>query len=329
VIKVDKDEPHIATLVEVRECPGDEDARGAGGAGSVPPTLRAEERREAVRRVGVSQVAAFRVAVAPRPETRAGTKATRPESASSPLRRERVGVKAGGGCVARKLGDFVDLVSKRRPPRWVFRGQSRVSDPLLPLVQRPGIRPAGVDPGEFDRSLLEQFKHEARPFLAQVASELTDWEWLAIAQHHGLPTRLLDWTLNAGAALFFAVEDSPVEEDSVVYCYHVEPDRPRPDDPFDVDFVHVYNPPHVAGRLISQRGCFTVHPASFANEPSWPGELVAVVIPQAHRDEIREELRILGIDRASLFPDLDGIARSIRARSCGAPSRHVACNALR
>ena len=220
---------------------------------------------------------------------------------------------------ARNLGEFVDFVSKRPPPAWIFRGQSRVSDPLIPLAQRPGIRPQETELEAFERNLLSQFQREALPYFAQVASELTDWEWLAIAQHHGLPTRLLDWTINAGAALFFAVEDPFAAEDSVVYCYRDCGAHERPKQPFSLDEVAVYHPPLVVGRFIAQRGCFTVHPSDFASNPSWRGELSRVIVPRERRDEIREQLRMLGIDRASLFPGLEGIVSSIRSRSCAEP----------
>jgi hypothetical protein len=212
------------------------------------------------------------------------------------------------------LAEFVEAVRKRSPPAWIFRGQSRVGDPLIPLLLRPEICPRDVEVEEFERQLLMEFQREAWPYVEQIATQLTTWEWLAIAQHHGLPTRLLDWSLNAGAALFFSVEQ-PVAQDSVVYAYRHAVERNRaPREPFEIRDLCVYDPPHVAGRFISQRGCFTVHPIDFPTKPRWQGELVRMIVPRECRDDIRAELRTLGIDRASLFPGLEGIAHSIRAR---------------
>ncbi len=113
-----------------------------------------------------------------------------------------------------KANDFSELHSVlcskfRGNYQWVFRGQADIGWPLLPKAGRPDF---------CDYKDLEMFKGWRRR--ARACSELPDNEWdcLAVAQHHGLATRLLDWTFNPLVATYFAVAGS-VKKDGVVYCF--------------------------------------------------------------------------------------------------------------
>ncbi len=110
---------------------------------------------------------------------------------------------------ARCIGELLDAIAAIRSgwgtnvaateEIW-FRGDAKRSYPLVPAFYRPHVATHGYD--EF--TLFERFKALAAP-LVRVRPD-SDWEWYFIAQHYGLPTRLLDWTENLFAALYFAIQ---------------------------------------------------------------------------------------------------------------------------
>lgn len=98
---------------------------------------------------------------------------------------------------------------------FVFRGMAR-DWPLLPSLLRLGHGDAAIR--DIERALMRNFRKYAQ---AEIEREASEWEWLSIAQHHGLPTRLLDWTFSPFVALHFSTDqEGDFDQDAVVWMVH-------------------------------------------------------------------------------------------------------------
>jgi len=206
--------------------------------------------------------------------------------------------------------------------RVIFRGQTTEREwPLVPSVGR------STDHSQFlqqEKEILEQFRRESILHVAVVPATL--WQWLALAQHNRLPTRLLDWTKNPLVGLWFAVKDPATKgEPGVVWAFHYEDavfDSSDRDSPFSIDRTYVYFPEHVYPSIQAQDGVFTVHHKMGRDPECFPSlekhtrhpeeVLTKIHIPAAYFTTIRNDLFRVGISPSSLFPGLSGIVDSIR-----------------
>src|SRR5262249_33489229 len=109
------------------------------------------------------------------------------------------------------------LIDGRRR-RLLFRGQRR-EWPLVPKIGRVKLRQPLL---QAEREMLSALKRRALPLLHTLPE--SDLEWLPLGQHHGMATRLLDWTENPLTALWFAVRRPPEADEygdpepGVVWC---------------------------------------------------------------------------------------------------------------
>jgi hypothetical protein len=180
-------------------------------------------------------------------------------------------------------------------------------------------------------NLLDRFRRYAHAFYKR---ELNAWENISLAQHHHLPTRLLDWTSNPLVALYFAAEAEP-SKDGAVYAF-----RPRFHDCpqltmfADAQKIRKFEPDPLAvkgikflysmmstDRLVAQSGAFTIQDPVVPLEKQSGDkfdedelDLVEVFkwrVPKECKIELLRQLNRVGINHRTLFPDLEGLGTGL------------------
>lgn len=234
-------------------------------------------------------------------------------------------------------GSWNPALRRFRSP-FAFRGLPCASHSLSSSL----VRLAGdADTRKLELALLRNFRKYA-------ASEGTKadsiWDWLALGQHRGLPTRLLDWTYSPLVALHFATEAlEDFDRDGAVWCVNfVEANKRLPSrlrrimtregsETLTVDMLAVFRelrdfdalartpflvflePPAIDRRILNQLALFSLMSSPTAEMDLWlerhPDLSRRVIIPAALKWEIRDKLDQANVNERILFPDLDGLSR--------------------
>lgn len=230
-------------------------------------------------------------------------------------------------------------------PAYIYRGQANPDWEVESTIDRLESKyPTTPNytceiPNEFDRSPLSRkqhlkaFKEVARGKLGNILGSLSENEWWALSQHHGLSTPMLDWTYSPFVALYFAFEEAGILQDKkweepqtrVVYALssHIITEKVSEDDPSPQPFSPVSD---IGYRVGNQAGLFLKMPENcklvsyiqqhFPDEstdgPHRGREILdKIYIPNKDRKECLKYLNKMNINRMSLFPDLDGASRYI------------------
>ncbi|NUR77787.1 MAG: FRG domain-containing protein [Thermoleophilia bacterium] len=218
---------------------------------------------------------------------------------------------------------------------FVFRGEGSGDPRLATSLQRLGGDFSSVEP-----HLLRSFRRYAHRD-AVTRDDL--WHWLALAKHHGLATRLLDWTYSPYVALHFATANTgEFHVDGRIWMVDfVKTNRLLPDelrsaleregmnamsadllgsvartmwdfDRLGDDFVVFFEPPALDERIVNQYALFSLMPSPYAHMDEWlerhPELARRVVLPAWLKWEVRDKLDQVNITERVLFPGLDGLA---------------------
>lgn len=232
-----------------------------------------------------------------------------------------------------------------------FRGHSKPYNELTPGIFREKYNSTGYrafrPKAEF--SMIESFKRQAPALSPKLPDSDDHTAWLFLMQHHGVPTRLLDWSKNILVALYFAVNNH-VEEDGELWAMHpeelnqyngffgiptprnsvlkflaAEPCHHDPDklaEEMGLEQVPQYplavDPPLNFARMVAQQSVFTIHPKPesgkgtiFSELLREPKYLVRYVIPGNQKKQLLSDLLNLGITELTLFPNLDSLSKDI------------------
>jgi hypothetical protein len=255
--------------------------------------------------------------------------------------------------VVHSLGEFLDVVTPsepdsrtgRRRDTGVYRGTKHARSPLFTSLDRLGGTEPPHSKSGLEEHVLRNFIRYSRPHLDQTRTH-DEWELLIAAQHHGVPTRLLDWTYSPLVAAFFATRPSENGDDdravwrldwqtlhktyglpplalliqdleSLFGASHLTPWKlfaARDVKPF----ACMIEPPALDARIAAQAATFTLTSTTnlsfekFLAEQNLEHTLTRYVIPATNVAKFRDQLDMVGIDERRLFPDLDGVAAAIQ-----------------
>jgi hypothetical protein len=229
---------------------------------------------------------------------------------------------------------------KRFRSSYVYRGSWSEEYDLSTSLTRLGSHYYDLEP-----HILRNFRKYAH---SNAAPGDSIWNWLAVAQHHGLPTRLLDWTYSPYVALHFATQNlSTYDKDGAIWCvdyvkvkdllplklqtaikeegsnvFTAEILQPVCSSLRELEllqneeFVVFLEPPSLDERIVHQYALFSLMSKAQSNMSQWleqyPELYFRVIIPASLKWEIRDKLDQANITERVLFPGLQGLSQWLK-----------------
>lgn len=243
-----------------------------------------------------------------------------------------------------KWEDFDQKVTRKDYRKWMYRGQSNFEWKLESSLHRAfeeakklnklNGKSKTINKQEHEKVMIERFKCHAHLYLDHLPKESDSLSWFSLMQHHGAPTRLLDFSFSPYVALYFALESGDGE--ASVYCINHHAIKSDDEAQFgderlqvysrvldgdsndDISCLFAFEPTFSNHRLLSQQGLFVAtnslnatHEEMFREYSLLPEDVIKFKIPATLRYSGLRKLNQMNINASNIYPGLDGFCKSM------------------
>lgn len=241
--------------------------------------------------------------------------------------------------------EYDKAVSRRHYRKWIYRGQIDASWQLESSLHRAFEEAQAIHKAhsktekrlnrvEHERVMIDRFMCNANIYLSSLPKEDDPLSWISLMQHHGAPTRLLDFTFSPYIALFFALEAG--KGDAAIYCVNHHAIKNDDDEYFGKNRLEIYSrilegestsddpclfafePTFSNHRLLSQQGLFVAtntlkhsHEEIIKDYQIGRADIVKYIIPKNLRYSGLKKLNQMNINAANIYPGLDGFCKTM------------------